>query len=1449
MRIQHNIPAMSAYRNYSNNQSALAKNLEKLSSGYKINRAGDDAAGLAISEKMRAQISGLEQAQANAKDGISLVQTAEGALTEVHDMLNRMVTLAEQSANGTYDNEVDRSNLQLEINQLKSEIDRISKATNFNGIQLLDGSMDSGHDTTSWTVGSDLISDLVQSNAAANVGDGTITHKPLGSEGPTQFTVDFNNSFTTSTMGDITLNVDGLELTVDKSAITGSGEKGEITASDIAKAFVDKYGADGTDASSVEFAGADGSMQKFNLELDSGKDTRIVFTQANAPQTDGQVVDGHKKVDVTGLTESGSPAGGVEGRAAVSTEAASGTGSTEGTASSLSAQANSYYFGSTGTVEVTKIDGSAASASSAKSLVYSISVSSDATEDEKAKLNSSLPSLTLGFRNTGKFSENSKKIVFHNDLPSGYELKYEAASGELKTITAGSSPTEINIKTNPTEAEEDTVIDAPAADDNDKASLTFYLYDTETGNKVADITVNDDAQTIGTTNKNNVTFDTAKLTSTATDTLKAALEEGGRVPSDGDEVKVAYNATSSKYEITCGNGATVTAESAEVKNGILTLKDSGDNVLMTIASNNTAATSADFQTKYFAAASGTGITYTAATSADGSGANSSEVNTGVAYGSKVTMGGTAGNAVSAATDKAAIDFSKLDQDGIIDQLRKTGKGAAAVKNKAIELSSADGATWTLKVGSVELGKAEGVTYTANGQTELDFGDLGKITITDKGATANSDFTTAVKSGLTITDVPSTVDGGTLDFSGLSGYESAIASAAVAVDAGNGEISMLLNGDHFELQVNGKTIGTSEAVTAFDPNGKGQAADIEFTDADGNKLGSVSYKGAISAATTSAASFEGETFMSGIKVTAPAQELDPTPTEPNGSGLTASDTGDITLVEQKDATIASGDPAGKANTGAYDYVDTNHKVTGLTIGTPQGANEDKAITKDALLKAINEVDPTAHGMATISYDKGLDNIVLKVGDTIIGVSDWDGKNPTSGKLLTFTTPTAARDIQGGTLIGSVQVNGANITAANMKKTDWAVKVGATPVEITAGTKAVTASAQASSSLTEALEKDGAPIDGSNVSVRYDGKDWLIEATDEENKKTVTVTADSAEFWNGTLNLKDADGNILVALTASDTTDPDGNAIDEAKFQETFKTPQDIGFKYTAKKEENVQGKKDYNASTEVIKNGGAAGSNRLASTYIKEETFSGLKDGSSLKIGDKTYTFAVGKDSKVKGENVVDMTGWNGDEDGFVKEALRQLTVTADNNEMFSVGFQDGKVTFTERVDYQNAEGKTKDGSDAVDLSTKDAIAKQFSYAADGQSSGHGLMLQIGDTAADYNQLTVNIKACNTEAIGVADVDISSQESASAAVDKIKNAINYVSNVRGTLGATQNRLDHTLNNLSVMQENIQDAESTIRDVDVAKEMMEYTKNNILVQSAQAMLAQANQLPQGVLQLLQ
>lgn len=136
MIINHNISSMNALRNLNINSSAMSKTMERLSSGYRINRAADDAAGLAISEKMRAQISGLRQAQRNAQDGISLIQTAEGALNEVHSMLRRIRDLAVQASNGTY-TDADKAEIQKEVKNLIGEISGIAVRTEFNTMKLL----------------------------------------------------------------------------------------------------------------------------------------------------------------------------------------------------------------------------------------------------------------------------------------------------------------------------------------------------------------------------------------------------------------------------------------------------------------------------------------------------------------------------------------------------------------------------------------------------------------------------------------------------------------------------------------------------------------------------------------------------------------------------------------------------------------------------------------------------------------------------------------------------------------------------------------------------------------------------------------------------------------------------------------------------------------------------------------------------------------------------------------------------------------------------------------------------------------------------------------------------------------------------------------------------------------------------------------------------------------
>lgn len=174
MVVQHNLNAINANNKMNINVSGTKKATEKLSSGYQINRAGDNAAGLAISEKMRSQIRGLSQATKNANDGISLIQTAEGGLNETHSILQRMRELAVQSANGTYQDDTDREAIQLEVDALKSEIDRIASSTEYNGMKLLDGSLGGSKAVTEFgakygavsTANTDLVGATITSNIA-----------------------------------------------------------------------------------------------------------------------------------------------------------------------------------------------------------------------------------------------------------------------------------------------------------------------------------------------------------------------------------------------------------------------------------------------------------------------------------------------------------------------------------------------------------------------------------------------------------------------------------------------------------------------------------------------------------------------------------------------------------------------------------------------------------------------------------------------------------------------------------------------------------------------------------------------------------------------------------------------------------------------------------------------------------------------------------------------------------------------------------------------------------------------------------------------------------------------------------------------------------------------------------------------------------------------------------
>lgn len=228
MIINHNMGAINAQRNMGINSSAASKSMEKLSSGLRINRAGDDAAGLSISEKMRAQIRGLDQASTNAEDGISMIQTTEGALNETHSILQRMRELSVQASNGTNTDD-DRTAIQEEINQLTDEVDRIGNDTEFNTMKLIDGSMSSKK--------------VAGAQNAAVIGDA------VGKETSSKITGTVNFNTGTAKIANVTaditesITVDGakIDFTVTKDELVGVS--GDTTGASFAKLLEEKINA------------------------------------------------------------------------------------------------------------------------------------------------------------------------------------------------------------------------------------------------------------------------------------------------------------------------------------------------------------------------------------------------------------------------------------------------------------------------------------------------------------------------------------------------------------------------------------------------------------------------------------------------------------------------------------------------------------------------------------------------------------------------------------------------------------------------------------------------------------------------------------------------------------------------------------------------------------------------------------------------------------------------------------------------------------------------------------------------------------------------------------------------------------------------------------------------------------------------------------------------------
>ena len=322
MVVRTNTMALNAYRQLGMNNSAVSKSLEKLSSGFRINRAGDDAAGLAISEKMKAQITGLETASSNAQDGISLIQTAEGNLGEVHSMLNRMVELATKSANGTY-TQTERDALQAEVDQLLEEIDRISQSANFNGTKLLNGDLSATGGATKIEIGGNATSkkstglagvfstDTALANGTGAVKGGTAQYTVSLDDG-TSYTVKFTFDQASDTDTDITKMVaeDGTVYNITNGAPTANELRdaimGELNKTDFGKQYTASAHADNGKITftAKEKGTATPAITSVDFQADYAKSGNpyTVHTASNVDRTTAPLDDGYE-ISADSITE------------------------------------------------------------------------------------------------------------------------------------------------------------------------------------------------------------------------------------------------------------------------------------------------------------------------------------------------------------------------------------------------------------------------------------------------------------------------------------------------------------------------------------------------------------------------------------------------------------------------------------------------------------------------------------------------------------------------------------------------------------------------------------------------------------------------------------------------------------------------------------------------------------------------------------------------------------------------------------------------------------------------------------------------------------------------------------------------------------------------------------------------------------------------------------------
>lgn len=1275
--------AMNTQRQLGINSGNGAKSIEKLSSGYRINRAGDDAAGLAISEKMRAQVRGLNQASRNAQDAISLVQTAEGALGETQAILQRMRELANQAANDTNVDQ-DRSEIQKEINQLTSEINRIGNTTEFNTQKLLNGgdgktgsvrySIDTqGAEGVTSTGDLSAVTELQSSTKGGTITVGGVTEN-VASRAGVPYTVGVVSSVNetvesvkagTGTISEFKVTTESKQ-TADAATI-GSPLTEERASVKAGTAEIQKSeNQEGTDVSAVD----PGDVTAYTKEAAGTKATfTIDFKGDFADAVEGSQLEvkfGNESVKFTaGADEEAT----IEAlRTAMAADAASWTNvdaagfTRSGTEITVTgtADATAIVKGSLDTsalADATAVEGEIDS--KGKAAVYSFEVLENFTEGDTIEINGTtytagatgVASTGTTFEVKGTIAETVDELVGRvaANVGAGYTVTndsptFGAADENSITITADAAGNDLNkpgFTTDLTVTKTDAVYGQYQFELNTNAEVGSTI--TIAGQKFTAVAENGGADNTATT------FEVGATLTDTVDNLKAAVQ--------------ANTTLNSKfYTGTLDDGVTGAATSADDVTGT-GLKVDADTLVFVEKNPKGDAMAVAFGD------------VTSDPQTEQAGVYTFDVNQNFSIGDKITIGGqefTAGTANSGSTFKVGGDSAAT-----ADNLRQ------AIDANATLAARFDAAA---VVAGTQGNNRITLTETATKATGTDLSEPTVASVAEVVGKSNFDITTDFTAGekidiagQTFEAVAGTADATKGQFSIDGNIDATAASLKLALEANttvNDQYTIANVGSNLEFTEKAdKATGAAVSVGSTQAAG-GAKGEYEFELTENATLGDkISIGGVELTAVASGAVADSDTFNIGATK------------EETVKNIVDAINNDTTLKAQFDASVK---------------VDPSAPLEASTIVLKEDSATGNATVTVSATKETEQL-----GVYTVDVDKNFDvGDKVKIGDVVFEAG-------TSNSATSFEVGATAED-----------------TAANIKDA----------------------------------------INLSSLNTRF----------------VATQTGD-------TIALAEKNGEATgVALI-----DPveDGAA---------------------------TQG--EFSFSTQA------------------------LSTGSSMTIDGEKLTFAAG-----------------GDEAATATELKSLIEANGNLNSKYSVSVSDSEITLTQKAGQESADKPT--------VSYEVIAGAGFNATMQiGANTGQSTAIEIGDVRAgsldvgsstaptnqtvevDGKEFTVAWTSDKTVTNGTENVgteyalDVSNHDNATAAVEVINNAINKVSTERAKLGAVQNRLEHTIKNLDTSSENLVAAESRIRDVDMAKEMMEFTKNNILQQAAQSMLAQANQAPQGVLQLL-